>query len=148
MKFTFPLQILLNWKHNLEEFAQMKLAEKVQRLRRQEEEIQSLTFLRFSQDEEQREKSLQGIQASEYLLYKDYAEESRKELLSKEDEKKNTIRAVAEERGKLVTLTKERKILDRLKEKRFRTFLRQMDRKDQKEIDEMTAMKHRRFEKD
>ena len=148
MKFTFPLQILLNWKHNLEEFAQMKLAEKIQRLRKQEEEIQRLTFLRFSQDEELREKSLQGIQASEYLLYKDHAEESRKELLSKEDEKKNTIRAVAEERGKLVTLTKERKILDRLKEKRFRTFLRQMDRKDQKEIDEMTAMKHRRFEKD
>jgi len=147
MKFAFPLQILLNWKRNLEEFAQMKLAEKIQRLRKQEEEIERLAFLRFSRDEELREKSLQGIQGSRYLLYKDYAEESRKELLSKEDEKKNTIRVVAEERGKLVTLTKERKILDRLKEKRFKTFLRQMDIRDQKEMDEMTAMKHRRFNK-
>jgi flagellar FliJ protein len=147
MKFTFPLQVLLNWKRNLEEFAQMKLAEKIQRLRKQEEEIARLAFLRFSRDEELREKSLRGIQAGEYILYKDYEEESRKELLSKEDEKKNTIRVVAEERGKLVTLTKERKILDRLKEKRFRTFLHQMEIKDQKEIDEMTVMKSRRVNK-
>ena len=147
MKFSFPLQILLNWKRNLEEFAQMKLAEKIQRLRKQEEEIERLAFLRFSRDEELRERSLQGIQAGEYLLYKDYAEESRKELLSKENEKKDTIRMVAEERGRLVALTKERKILDRLKEKRFRTFLHQMDIRDQKEIDEMTAVKYRRFNK-
>jgi len=147
MKFSFPLQILLNWKRNLEEFAQMKLAEKIQRLRKQEEEIERLAFLRFSRDEELRERSLQGIQAGEYLLYKDYAEESRKELLSKGNDKKDTIRMVAEERGRLVALTKERKILDRLKEKRFRTFLHQMDIRDQKEMDEMTAMKHRRFNK-
>lgn len=148
MKFKFPLQILLNWKQNLEKLAQMKLAEKIQRLRKQEEEIERLAFLRFSRDEELRGKSLGGIQASEYLLYKDYAEESRKELLSKEDEKKNTIRVVAEEREKLVALTKQRKILDRLQEKRFRTFLHQVDISDQKEIDEMTAMKCRRFDKD
>jgi flagellar biosynthesis chaperone FliJ len=103
MKFNFPLQILLNWKRNLEEFAQMKLAEKIQRLRKQEEEIERLAFLRLSRDEELQEKS---------------------------------------------TLTKERKILDRLKEKGFRTFLRQMDIRDQKEIDEMTTLKYRRFNKD
>jgi flagellar FliJ protein len=148
MKFNFPLQILLNWKRNLEEFAQMKLAEKIQRLRKQEEEIERLAFLRFSRDEELQEKSLRGIPAGEYLLYKDYGEETRKELLLKEEEKKNTIRVVAEEREKLISLTKERKILDRLKEKGFRTFLRQMDIRDQKEIDEMTTLKYRRFNKD
>jgi flagellar FliJ protein len=147
MKFTFRLQVLLNWKRNLEEFAQMKLAEKVQRLRKQEEEIEKLVLLRISQDEELRGKSLRGIQANEYLLYKDYAEESRKDLLAREEEKKNTIRVVAEERGKLVTLTKERKILDRLKEKKLQTFLRQVDTKDQKEMDERAVVKYRRFHK-
>lgn len=148
MKFKFSLQILLNWKRNLEELAQMKLAEKIQKLRKQEEEIERLAFLRFSRDEELRGKSLGGIQAGEYLLYKDYAEEGRKELLSKEDAKKNTIQVVAEEREKLVTLTKQRKILDRLKEKRFRTFLHQVNIRDQKEIDEMSAMNCRPFDKD
>ena len=147
MKFIFPLQVLLNWKRTLEEFAQMKLTGEIRRLRKQEEEIERLALLRLSREEELRGKSLRGIQAGEYLLYKDYEEESRSELLFKEEEKKKTLRVVAEEREKLVTLTKERKILDRLKEKRFRTFLHQMDIRDQKEIDEMTAVKHRRSNK-
>jgi flagellar export protein FliJ len=126
----------------------MKLAEKIQRLRKQEEEIERLALLRLSRDEELREKSLKGIPGGEYLIYKDYEEESRKELLAREEERKNTQRVVAEEREKLVVLTKERKILDRLQEKRFTTFLRQMDIRDQKEIDEMTTAKYRRSKRD
>ncbi len=143
MRFTFPLQTLLNWKKNLEEFSQIRLAEKNTRLRIQEEEIQRLARWRAFFDQECMEKSIQGIQAGEYLVYKRYAEESFQELLSKENRKKHTIREIEVERENLISLTKARKILEKLKEKNFKKFIRQMDKAEQKMNDEIVVMKYR-----
>jgi len=52
MRFSFPLQTLLNWKRNLEEFSQMRLAAKITRLKNQDEEIQELVLKRLSYEEE------------------------------------------------------------------------------------------------
>ena len=143
MKFSFPLQTLLNWKRNLEEFSQVRLAEKNARLRKQEEEIQRLAEIRFSYDQELKEKSQKGIPAGEYVLYKRFAENSRTDLLVKEDKKKNTIREIETERETLITLTKEKKILEKLKEKRWKSFIYQMEKAEQKGNDEMVTLKHR-----
>ena len=42
MRFVYKLQALLNWKKNLEELAQMRLADKIMYFKTQEEEIQNL----------------------------------------------------------------------------------------------------------
>jgi flagellar FliJ protein len=142
MGFSFPLQALLNWKQSLEEYSQMRLAEMITRLRAQEQEIEKLTLKRVSYEQKLKEKSQQGIGVEEYRLYKQFAEDSRRDLLSKEERKRGTLREIDKEREKLVTLTKEKKILEKLKEKQFKNFMYQAEKAEQKQNDEMTTMKY------
>ncbi len=143
MRFFFPLQTLLNWKQNLEEIAQLSLAAKTVRLRNQEEEIQRLTRKRNAYDEELLKKSLQGIQAHEYSLYKEFGKDSWEDLRSKESKREEALREVEEEREKTITLSKEKKILEKLRERKFRTFLSHLEKLEQKGNDEMVVMRSR-----
>jgi len=142
MKFSFPLQTLLNWKKSLEDFSRMKLGGMMNRLKAQEEEIERLTFQRLFYDQKLKEKSQKRILAGEYVLYKQFAEDSHRDLLTREEKKKRTLREIELEREKLIALTKEKKILEKLKEKKWKAFLYQMEKDEQKKNDERTVMKY------
>jgi flagellar FliJ protein len=142
MRFHFPLQTLLNWKRNLEEHSQMKLAEITTRLRAQEEEIEKLTLKRLGYEQKLKEKFQGGIRAGEYTLYRQFGEDSRRELFSQEDRRRKIQQEMEREREKLVSLTKEKKILEKLKEKQFRKFKYEAEKADQKTVDEVTILKH------
>ncbi len=142
MPFHFSLQPLLNWKKNLEEQSQMRLAGMMTRLKAQEEEIEKLTLQLLTCEQKLKEKSEQGIPAGEYLLFKQFGEESRKELISKEDEKRRILREIDQEREKLLALTKEKKTLERLKEKQLKEFLSRLEKAEQKRADETTTLKY------
>ena len=120
----------------------MRLAEMMTRLRAQEKEIEELTLKRLSYEQKLKEKSQQGIGGEEYRLYKQFAEDSRRDLLSKEERKRRTLQEIDKEREKLVTLTKEKKILEKLKQKQFKSFMYQAEKAEQKRNDEMTTMKY------
>ncbi|KPK89999.1 MAG: hypothetical protein AMJ94_10445 [Deltaproteobacteria bacterium SM23_61] len=141
MRFHFPLQPLLNWKRSLEEHSQMKLAEMAARLRAQEEEIERLTLKRLRYEQKLKEKFQEGIQAKEYTLYRQFGEDSRRELFSQEERRRKIIREMEGERETLVSLTKEKKILEKLKEKQFRKFKYEAEKADQKTVDEITILK-------
>jgi flagellar FliJ protein len=136
MRFVFKLQALLNWKRNLEELAQMRLAEKIKDLKTQEEEIQNLRNQRTAYAKEINEKSLRGLKAGEYLTYQHYFEESYSDLILKEEKKRLTIQEIEKEREKLNSFTKQRKILEKLKEKRLKKFIDQAEKEDQIRNDE------------
>ena len=142
MRFHFPLQTLLRWKRSLEEYSQMKLAEMGTRLRTQEEEIEKLTLKRLGYEQKFKEKFRGGIRAGEYILYRQFGEDSRRELFSQEERKREIIREMERERETLVSLTKEKKILEKLKEKQFQKFKYETEKADQKTVDEITILKH------
>jgi flagellar FliJ protein len=142
MRFVFKLQALLNWKKNLEELAQMRLAEKIKVLQTQEEEIQNLRNQRSAYAEEINERSLQGLKAGEYLTYQQYFEESYKDLILKEEKKRLTIQEIEKEREKLISFTKQRKILEKLREKRLKKFIYQAEQEDQIKNDERTIRRY------
>jgi flagellar FliJ protein len=142
MPFHFSLQPLLNWKKSLEEQSQMRLAGMMTRLKAQEEEIEKLILQRLACEQRLKEKSEQGIPAGEYLLFKQFGEESRKELISKEDEKRRILREIDQEREKLLALTKEKKTLERLKEKQLKEFLFRLEKAEQKRADETATLKY------
>jgi len=84
-----------------------------------------------------------GIQIGEYLIYKRFGEDSYQELVQQEGKKQHRLREVARERALLTGLMRERKILEKLKEKEFKKFLYQMEKLDQKAMDEMVIQSHR-----
>jgi flagellar FliJ protein len=142
MPFRFSLQPLLNWKRSLEDQSQMRLAGLMTRLKTQEEEIERLTLQRLASEQKLKEKSEQGIRAGEYLLFTQFSEESGKELISQEDEKRRILGEIDQERGKLLALTKEKKTLERLKEKRLKEFLSLLEKAEQKRADETTTLRY------
>jgi len=121
----------------LEESSQIRLAEKISLVKAQEEKIQQLREQRLGIDRELTEKIVNGMKADEYFLYQQFVEESYIDLLQKESEKRQTEGEVEKEREQLIALMKERKVLERLKEKRYKTFIHQMEKLDQKNMDEL-----------
>jgi len=142
MGFVFKLQGLLNWKKNLEELAQMRLAEKLKQLQAEEEEIQRLIKQRSAYQQELREKSVQGLNVAEYLTYQHYFERSLKDLLFRQEKKKITLREIEVEREKLIAFTKQRKILEKLKEKRLKKFMYQLEQEDRTKNDERVISRY------
>jgi flagellar FliJ protein len=120
----------------------MKLAGMAARLRAQEEEIERLTLKRLGYEQKLKEKFQKGIRAGEYSLYRQFGEDSRRDLFSREERKKKIIREMERERETLVSVTKEKKILEKLKEKQFRKFQYETEKADQKAVDEITILKH------
>jgi flagellar FliJ protein len=143
MRFPFSLQPLLDWKRNLEEVAQIRLTGKITLLKSQEKEIENLTLKRLAYEEELRNKISQGITGREYVLYKQFAEESRADLKIKEQKKRETAQEIERDREKLIQLSKEKKVLERLKEKKQKSFLYQMEKGEQKRNDEMVITRYR-----
>jgi len=142
MRFVFKFQALLNWKKNLEELSQMRLAEKLKQLRAEEEEIQRLITHRSAYGQELKEKSVQGLKVGEYLSYQDYFEKSYEDLLCREERKMMTFREIEAEREKLLAFTKQRKILEKLKENRLKKFSYQLEREDRLRNDERVISRH------
>jgi flagellar FliJ protein len=142
MRFVFKLQALLNWKKNLEELSQMRLADKLKHLKTQEEEIQSLINHRSVYSQEINELSLKGLKVGEYVTYQQYFEESYKDLILKEAKKRLTIQEIEVERGNLIAFTKERKILEKLKEKRLKKYMYQLEKEDQIKNDERAIRRY------
>ena len=143
MGFVFKLQGLLNWKKNLEELSQMRLAEKLKQLQVEEEEIEGLIRQRSAYHLELQEKSVQGLKAAEYLTYQHYFERSLQDLLLREEKKKITLREAEAEREKLVALTKQRKTLERLREKRLKKFMYQSEQEERSKNDERVTSRYR-----
>ena len=143
MAFVFKLQGLLNWKKNLEELSQMRLAEKLKQLQVEEREIQELMKQRSSYYLELQGKSVRGLKAAEYLTYQHYFERSLQDLLLREEKKKITLHEAEAEREKLVALSKQRKILEKLKEKRFRKFMYESEREERSKTDERVISRYR-----
>ena len=143
MRFTFPFETLLNMKKNLEELSQMRLAKKMNHLREQEEAIQRVMEEIVSNDRALKEKSEQGMKASEYLVYKIYQEDRAKDLLLKRAAMRQTKKEIEAEQKTLIQLMKERKMFERLKEKQWKKFQSQVERLDQKNSDEMVITRYR-----
>lgn len=120
----------------------MKLAEMAARLRAQEEEIEKLTLKRLRYEQKLKKKFQEGLRAGEYTLYRQFGEDSRRELFSQEERRRKILREMERERETLVSLTKEKKILEKLKEKQFGKFKYEAEKADQKTVDEITVLKH------
>lgn len=143
-KFSFSLQSLLSWKEKLEEKSRMDLARRNRQLRRQDEEIQNLTDQREKDDCDLRRRMEQRLFAWEYSVQKEFNEASYQTLAQMAEHKKRIEREVQEERDRLTGLMKERKILERLKEKRRTTFLKELKTIEQKNLDEVATRAYRR----
>ncbi len=144
MGFIFRFQSLLDWKRNLEELSQLKLAEKAEHLRVQEEAIRQLTERRLREEADLQKKTARGIAVREFQMVKQFEEDSYQELLRMEGKKQEILKEMEEERDRLVGRMRERKTMEKLKERSLKAFTRQMDKLEQKTVDELFLARYNR----
>ncbi|RPJ00755.1 MAG: flagellar export protein FliJ [Deltaproteobacteria bacterium] len=143
MTFSFRLQPLLNWKANLEELSRLRLTEKTRALKAEEKAIRELTDQRAFYARQEGDKTKKGVRVWEFLLYREFAEESFKTLERREDRRRLREEEMKKERESLIGLMKEKKILERLKEKKLRGFIDRMERLEQQGNDEIATQRYR-----
>lgn len=120
----------------MEELSQLRLADRLKNLRAQEEEIQALAEQRSAYSRELNERSRQGLRAGELLTYQRYFESSHQDMILKGEKKKIAIREIDTEREQLITLTKQKKILEKLKERQWKKFSYRAEQEERNKSDE------------
>jgi flagellar protein FliJ len=141
MAFIFRLQPLYLWRKNLEELSQLRLAGHLQALAGQEERMERLRETRKVYDGECRQKAGQGAAVSDLILYLDYFDDSFQKLEVLELERKKNLKLIETERQKLMDLTRERKILEKLKERQFIKFLAEQEKRERKMTDDLVVQR-------
>src|SRR4030042_478200 len=143
MRYSFKFETLLNYKKRLEEVAQQVLAQK---MTERAEAEQKLNRLRTREEEclfELIEKRTKGIPAAQHLLYINYLNLLAKDIAIQEEVVQSLTRAVEEARQKLIKLSREKKMIEKLKKKDFDAFTQEMIRLEQKENDELVLIRRR-----
>ncbi len=142
MKFKFSLQAVLNFKKELEDLARLRLGETISIFQKRSAEVQRQKQKRALWMAKWSERNLSVLEAGEYFLSQIYNEFWRDKIKVLEKEKLSWAKKVELEKEKLKALRQEREILEKLREKKWRSFGQEINKREQKINDEIVLFKY------
>ena len=138
-KFKYRMQSILNIKEKLEEQAKNEFAAARRRLDDEEEKLENLKKRKAEYEEEGRRLRMSALNILDLNDNKN-AMDTMDEYISLQQIEVNRAEAFLEEaRVKLTEAMKETKIQNRLREKAFEEFKKEINAQEAKEIDELTS---------
>lgn len=140
----FRLHTVLSYRRTLENRAQERLVrareEEERLLREMEREQTRLRDLCM----EFEDKKKQGINVGEVLVYQNHLHQVRNLIAQRESELQSARDDVARKERDLSRASRERKLLEKLKEKQDRRYRQYLEDKEKKELDEIAVLFHER----
>jgi flagellar FliJ protein len=137
--YRFNLEPLLNHRRYLEEVLQKELADLKIRLETEKNKLWALRQKRRKTVLQLQENQTDGRPASEIKLYIDFVEQLLKEMKAQRQKILEAERLFNLKRQELVAAMKERKILDRLKEKGLQAYEQEQLKKERNLMDEVAG---------
>ena len=137
--YRFNLESLLNHRRYLEEVLQKELADLKIRLETEKDTLWALRQKRRKTVLQLQENQTDGRPASEIKLYIDFVEHLLKEMEAQRQKILEAERLFHLKRQELVAAMKERKILDRLKEKGLQAYEQEQLKKERNLMDEVAG---------
>ncbi len=138
-KFKYRMQNILNIKEKLEEQAKNEFAAARRRLDDEEEKLEELKQRKAGYEEEGRRLRMSALNILDLTDNKN-AIDTMDEYIALQQIEVNKAAALLEEaRIKLTEAMKEAKIHNRLREKAFEEFKKEINAQESKEIDELTS---------
>ncbi|MCD6526686.1 MAG: flagellar export protein FliJ [Desulfuromonas sp.] len=136
----FKLQVVLEHRQRLEDQARQGLANAVQQERQVVVEIAQHTqeLAETSRDYEQRQ--LQGMDAREFILYENQLNHKRQLLIDLEKKLHTTQQQVLASRKALGDASRDKKLLEKLKEKKAIEEKQKLQRLEMAQLDEVAIM--------
>ena len=141
--FRFNLEPLLNHRRYQEEILQKELAGLKVRLVAEKDKLWLLRQKKRKYVQQLQEKQTDGRPASEIKLFVDFVDQLTKEM---EIQKQNVLEAERNfnlKRQDLIAAMKERKTLDRLKEKSLQAYEEEQSKKERNFMDEVASRQSR-----
>jgi len=138
-KFDFRLQVLLNVKRQLEKSIKNELGAAIRELENQKAILREIQLEIASQENEYRRDGVRKIKLSklkqrlEYLRAMYEKEDLQQQRVNEEIENVDKIRA------RLIEIMKEKKLLEKLREKEFSEFKKEQDRIERVHVDELAG---------
>ena len=147
-KFKYRMQSILNIKEKLEEQAKNEFAQARLRLTEEEEKLEALYLRKASYEEEGRALRMSAINILDLNENKN-ALDRMDEYIARQKVEVNKANAFLENaRIKLTEAMQESQIQNKLKEKAFEEFKKELNAQEAKEIDELTSYTYGQREKD
>ena len=146
MKFKFSYEKLLAHKHTLEEIAQKNFAEAQRRLEDAKADLNAL----YLAIDDVRARSFEmerkgGLSQNTGVATDEFVNGQKIRIVKQRDIVREKMMDVEQRQEELILAARERKTLEKLKEKKIEEFKTEAKRKEQKEVDDMITMRfHKR----
>ena len=148
-KFRFPLDFLIKLRTRREEEARLRLAQRLASIQDLLEEIEATQTLRARLTAELSDKIKSGrLEVALLKLYRDYDQKQARELNRLNEFLRLSRREEAKERAALIKASVDRKIMEKLKEKKEAEFLAALAAREQNEMEELATLVRARASSD
>ena len=143
-KFKYRLQALLKVKEHIERERQREHASAVQKVHHQSNELDRLDLSRDSNLSQQRDQMKESLLVAEMLVYSRYLARLKRERLAGTELLKVLEEEGESKRTDLVEAAKERRVLEKLKERQMAKHIAEIEQVLTKEGDEIAVTSYRR----
>lgn len=140
-KFEFRLESVRNLKVQMEDNAKNNLALASRELEKQKDHLSGLQTTRESSIRELNSVVDKGISINQIKLYNNYLSLLKRKITNQKENVNNAQIHVDIKRESLVKAVQERKILDKLRDKKYEEFLKEQSKAEQLLIDELNSFK-------
>ncbi len=135
--YRFNLQVLLDYRKRVEEGIQIELSHVQRKFEEERQLILSYQEEKNFYEEELARREEREIDVEEGILYRDYLKGMRVKIKKQEEIVARMRVELDKKREELLAVTKNRKILEKVKEKDWKKFARELARREGMFIDEV-----------
>lgn len=141
-KFVFKLQAVLNLKKQIESNLKNELGKAVQELERQKKKLKDIELKRAAYYQEINAKSSSGVSVGKLKEFSSYISLLNEKIEYQKNNVKCAQKSVDKYREQLIVAVQERKMMEKLREKKFEEFMKEQQRDEQKIIDEIASFNY------
>jgi len=142
--YRFNLQVLLDYRKRIEEGLQIELSQVQRELEKEKQLLTAYQREKLYYEEELVRREEKEIDVSEALLYRDYLRGMRIRIKEQRDVVAKVKGDLDIKQNELLNATKKRKVLEKVKEKEWKRFKENLERKERILIDEVGMRKYQR----
>lgn len=140
-RFTFRLQPVLNIKRQMEDSLKHELGKALQSLENEKKKLNELKEEKKKCMSEVSSGVTGGMTVNKLRTYNTYISFIKQKITKQTEMVKSAQKIADKHREELVQMVKERKMLEKLKEKQYEQFLKEADKNEQKIVDEIISYK-------
>ena len=142
--YRFNLQVLLDYRKRIEEGFQIELSLIQRELENARQALLSSQQEKTHYEEELAEREAREVNLQESILYRDYLRGIRKKIQEQRDRVASIKIEFDKKQEELLAATKNRNVLEKVKEKHAKEFIQELEKKERAFVDEVGIRRYQR----